>query len=93
MWDGVLARIRRLVLERRYVVTLHADDELDADDLTVYDLERIVLTGAIVERQRDRATGESKYRVRGNTIGGAGAETVVKLAMTGKVVFLTVYTL
>ena len=71
----------------------HATDGLDADDLTVYDLERIVLTGEIVERQRERATAESKYRVRGYTIGGVGAEAVVKLAMTGKVVFLTVYTL
>jgi hypothetical protein len=82
-----------MVLERRYVVTLHADDELDADDITVYDLERIVLTGAIVERQRDRTTGERKYRIRGQTIGDIGAETVVKVAITGKVVFLTAYTL
>jgi len=93
MWDRVLARLRRLVLERRYVVTLHADDELDADELTVYDLERIVLTGENVDRQRDRVTTESKYRVRGHTIGGADAETVVKFSMTGKVVFVTVYTL
>jgi hypothetical protein len=50
MLDRVLARIRRLVLERRYVVALHADDELDADDLAIYDLEHIVLTGEIVEK-------------------------------------------
>jgi len=35
MFGRVLNRIRRLVLERRYIVTLHADDELSADDLTV----------------------------------------------------------
>jgi hypothetical protein len=81
-----------LVLERRYVVTLHADDELDADDITVYDLERIVFTGEIVERQVDQTTGERKYRIRGHTIGGGGAETVVKISMTGRVVFLTAYT-
>lgn len=62
-------------------------------DMTVYDLERLVFTGEIVERQRDRATGERKYRIRGQTIGEIGAETVVKIAATRKVVFLTAYTL
>jgi len=93
MLDRLLARMRRLVLECRYVVTLHADEESDADDLSVYDLERIVLTGEIVERQIDRTTGERKYRIRGKTVGGVGAEAVVKIATTGKIVFLTVYTL
>ena len=93
MFDRVLPRIRQMVLERRYVVTLHADDELDADDMTVYDLERTVLTGKIIERQRDRVTGEIKYRIRGQTLGDVHAETVVKIAITGKVVFLTAYTL
>ncbi len=93
MLNRILTRIRRLVLERRYVVTLHADDELDADDFTVYDLEHIVFTGEVVETQKDRMTGERKYSIRGQTIGGVGAETVVKIAMTGKVVFLTAYTL
>ena len=93
MLDRLLARIRLLVLERQYVVTLHADEELDADDITVCDLERIVFTGAIVERQVDRTAGERKYRIRGKTMGGTDAESVLKIAITGKVVFLTAYTL
>jgi hypothetical protein len=66
---------------------------LDADDLTVYDLERIVLTGAIIEKQRNRQTSESKYRIKGQTIDGSPAETVVKISMTQKAVFVTVYAL
>jgi len=93
MFDRILHRIRRLVLQRQYVVTVHAADELDADDLTVYDLERIVLTGAIIEKQRDRQTAESKYRIKGQTIGGSPAETVVRISMMQKVVFVTVYAL
>lgn len=91
MFDRILNRIRRLVLERRYIVTLHADDELNADDLTVYDLERIVLTGQIVEKQKDRNTAENKYRISGQTIDGLPAEAVVKIAITDRIVFLTVY--
>jgi hypothetical protein len=93
MFDRVLNRIRRLVLQRQYVVTVHAADELDADDLTVYDLERIVLTGTIVAKQKDRETSESKYRISGQTINGSPAETVVKVSMTQNVVFVTVYAL
>jgi hypothetical protein len=85
--------MRRLVLQRQYVVTVHAANELDADELTVYDLERIVLTGAIVEKQRDRETAESKYRINGQTIDGSSAETVVKVSMAQRVVFVTVYAL
>lgn len=93
MFERILARIRRLVLLRQYVVTIHADEALHADGLNVYDLERIILTGEIVERQKDRDTSETKYRVRGHTIDHTSAETVVKVALAAKRVFLTVYAL
>ena len=41
-------------------MTYHARKEMNDDGLTIYDVERGILTGAIVERQRDRTTGESK---------------------------------
>jgi hypothetical protein len=42
------------VRARRYVVTVHAADELDADECDVVDLEFGILTGTIIEAQRDR---------------------------------------
>lgn len=65
MFDRMLKRMRELVRTRQYVMTLHADDEMDADGLTVYDVESAILTGHIGERQRDRASAEWKYVVRG----------------------------
>ena len=85
--------MRQLTLEQRYIVTAHADDEMNADDLTVYDLERIVLTGSIVERQKDETTFEYKYRVCGQTVDGLAAEIAAKLSVTGKLVFITIYLL
>ena len=41
MYQRILSRMRRLVLEKQYIVTLHADEEMNADDLTVYDVERV----------------------------------------------------
>jgi hypothetical protein len=40
---------------------------LHADGFSVLDLERGILTGTILEVQRDRRTRERKYRIRGTT--------------------------
>lgn len=61
---------------------------------TVYrlrDLERGILTGSILEVQRDRLTRERKYRIRGSTGPGRPIEQVVKFGPTGKLVVITVY--
>ncbi|MGH2416414.1 MAG: DUF4258 domain-containing protein [Microcystaceae cyanobacterium] len=51
-------------------MTLHADEEMEADGLSIIDIEQVIFTGQIIERQHDRLTAESKYRIRGNTIEG-----------------------
>lgn len=66
-----IALLRQLIRSRQYVVSLHAADELEDDGLSVLDLESIVLTGRIVERQRDRTSRELKVVVRGQDLAGA----------------------
>lgn len=61
------------------------------DDLTILDLESIVLNGQIVERQHDRKTNETKYLINGRTLEGCEAETVLKIGFTGALIFITVY--
>lgn len=91
VYERVLKRLREKVRTREYVMTLHAEEEMTADGFAVYDVERGLLTGSILERQRDSTTGESKYRIRGETIMGAEVELVVKFGPTGKLVIITVY--
>lgn len=91
MFERVLRRIREKIRKREYVMTLHAGEEMEADDLTVYDVERGILTGIILEGQRDRATAERKYRIRGRTLGEGDIEVIVKMGPTGKLVVITVY--
>lgn len=74
-----------------YSISLHADDELDEDGLTVFDLEAILLSGTVVERQSDRGSGEMKYIVRGNTLADQQAECVVKIDQSGRLLVITVY--
>ena len=53
MYPRILDRFRRCIRTRQYVVTLHAEEEMADDELSVLDLERVILTGDIIERQRD----------------------------------------
>lgn len=83
--------IRQLIRARRYVVSVHAADELEDDDLSVLDLENIVLTGKIVQRQRDRATREVKVVIRGRALSGMPSCAVAKIGPTGRAIIITVY--
>jgi hypothetical protein len=83
--------MRELVRRRRYVMTTHAEEEADADGLTVLDIESVFLAGEIVDRQKDRRTDEWKYVVRGSTLDEREACVVAKIGMAGSLYILTVY--
>ena len=93
MFDRVLRRMQALVRASEYVVTLHGHEETEADRLTMYDVEHVILTERIVERQRDERTNEWKYLVGGETLEGDAAVVAGKIGPTRKVVVLTVYLL
>lgn len=93
MFDRVLRRMQALVRASEYVVTLHGHEEMEADGLTVYDVEHVILTGRVVERQRDRRRKEWKYVVEGETLEGEAAVVVSRIGPTGKLVVLAVYAL
>jgi len=91
MAQSTISRFRHCVRTLDYVVSSHAAEELDDDNLTILDLENVILTGQIVERQRDNRTREAKYRVAGLTLDGFPAEAVVKTGITGRLVVVTIY--
>ncbi len=91
MFVRILRRMGDKIRTRQYVMTLHAEEEMDADELTIFDVERGILTGEITERQKDRETGEWKYVVVGQTVAGREIGVVTKLSPTGNLVIITVY--
>ena len=93
MFSGMLRRFRELVRHEDYVVSRHALPKLWSADLTAFDLEMLVLCGCIVERQRDRSSGEWKYVIEGTSRLGLPVAAIVKLSTVGKLVFITVYRL
>jgi len=72
-------------------MTLHAEEEMSDDELGIFDVERCLLTGEIIERQKDSDTGEWKYLVNGQTVANDKIVVVLKISPTGKLVFITVY--
>lgn len=91
MAQTTISHFRHLIRTLNYVVSAHAAEELEDDNLTILDLENIVRTGQIIERQRDAKTREVKCVVSGIALDGSAAEAVVKLGFTGKLVVITIY--
>lgn len=91
MFERILKQFHEKVRNRQYVMTLHAEEEMNDDELTIFDVERAILTGEIVERQKDQATAEWKYLVSGKTLQNIQIIVVAKLSPTGKMVIITVY--
>jgi len=91
MYDRVLRQMREKIRTRQYVMTVHAEEEMAGDNLSIFDVEHVVLTGEIAERQKDRDTGEWKYLFEGETIAGDLVVVVAKLSITDKLVMITVY--
>lgn len=91
MFDRILKEMRDKIRNREYIMTLHGDEEMDNDSLSIYDVERCILTGRILERQKDKVTAEWKYRIKGSSLSGGEVEIVAKMSPTGKLVIITVY--
>jgi hypothetical protein len=93
VYGRILKQMQERVHTRQYVMTSHAEEEMDDDGLTIFDVERGMLTGKIIERQKDSQTDEWKYLVKGQTLADDDMIVVAKLGPTGKLVVITVYRL
>ena len=93
MFDNTLHRMRNKIRAGDYVMTLHGDEEIDAEELSIFDVERCILTGKIIERQKDGQTGETKYRILGFMVGGELMEVIAKFGPTGRLFIITAYSM
>ena len=91
MYPRVLGQLREKVRNRQYVMTIHAEEEMDDDDFSIFDVESGILSGKIRERQKDQNTGEWKYVIEGQTLVGDSIAVVAKIGATEKLVILTVW--
>lgn len=86
-----IERIREKVRLRHYDMTAHATEEMGEDDLTVVDVEHAVLTGRVVQIQRNDPRG-NKCLIEGTATDGATAVGVVgRFLGSGRYLIVTVY--
>ncbi len=91
MYERELKKFRALVRKHRYILSIHALEEMGEDDILDEDIEHVVLTGKIIERQLDRATKERKYVFSGTGCDGEKVGVVLKMGSTDKAVVITTY--
>jgi len=91
MFERVLARSRSLIRSGEYVLSIHALDEMAQDDILTEDVENVILTGSIIERQIDRATRDRKYVLIGRDLADCPVGLVAKIGPAGKAMVITVY--
>ncbi len=91
MFDSVRNRMREKIRNLEYVMTVHAEEEMEEDALSIFDIENTILTGEIIERQKDTETNEWKYLLGGKTLDYHDIIVVAKLSLTDKLVIITVY--
>ena len=91
MLDRILQQMRDKIRTRSYIMTLHAEEEMDNDNLSIFDVERVVLSGEIIERQEDCDTGECKFLIQGRSFTDRLMVVVNKFGPTDKLIIITVY--
>jgi hypothetical protein len=83
--------MQAMVRAGRIVMTIHAHEEMESDRLTLLDIEHGILTGWILERQRDARSGEWKYLLAGRTTTADDVVVACRLGPTAKLIIITVY--
>jgi len=91
MFENIRDKIRELVRSLDYVMSLHAEEEMENDSLSILDIESVLFSGKITERQLEPLTRESKYLVCGRTLDDLEVTVVAKLSLMGKLVIITVF--
>jgi len=91
LFESILVELRSFVRANKYIVTTHAADEMDEDDLSIYDIERAILNGEIVERQKDEERSGWKYLVRGRSLDEYPVTVVTKIGPGDKLIIITVF--
>jgi hypothetical protein len=91
MYDHILEKMIECVWNGNFFIPIHALVAIEQDLLTTEDVVNCVLEGEIVERQKDRTSGEYKYVIAGEALDNSPIEVVAKLHLVGDTYVITVY--
>ncbi len=87
---ALLQRIRQKILDRKYYLSDHAEDEMRADNLERADVEHAILHGEIEKRFKNDSRG-TRYRIVGATRDGREMRVVCRFHEVADLIIITVY--
>ena len=92
MFAHILPKMQAKVRTREIVVTLLVEEEMTNNGLTIFDLENIILTGEVIERQKHDDRSEWNYLLSGQTLGGNKVIVMASFSPTGKLLIISIET-
>ncbi len=85
-------KLRKQVTEQKYLISVHANEEMSNDDLMAVDVESAILTGKIAKRFSKDPRG-ARYEVVGQSCDGRKVAVVCRTLEDGWLRIITVYAL
>lgn len=85
-----IRQIRDKIRTEEYDLTIHARNEMEADVLTLSDVEAAILNGQIRRRERDFLR-RTKYVIEGTSLDGRPVGVVGRFTETDFFLIITVY--
>lgn len=86
----IISLIRRLYREEEYILSEHAEEEMQADGLERVDIENVIMNGW-VDRKLDDDPRGTRYCVVGPALDERMIEMVCRFTDSEKLVIITVY--
>ena len=87
-----IEKLRECVRAERYLISVHANEEMSNDDLILVDLENAILTGKIAKRLTNDERG-TRYEVIGQACNGRPVAIVCRTISADWLRIVTVYAL
>ena len=85
-------KLRKLVREERYKISIHANEEMSNDELTSIDVENAVLTGKITKKFSKDVRG-MRYQVTGRALDGRPVVVICRILGNRWLRIVTVFAL
>ena len=85
-------KLRRLIRDQEYEISIHANEEMSNDELVAIDVENAILNGKITKRLTKEARG-TRYEVTGQACDGRPVAVICRIQSTGWLRIVTVFAL
>lgn len=85
-------KLRRLIRDQEYDISIHANEEMSNDALMAVDIENAILTGKITKRFTKEARG-TRYQVTGQACDGRLVAVICRILNSGWLRIVTVFAL